>query len=69
MHPHELWRHRATGRIVRIERYRGGFLSISVWTALLKGGQWGGEFRMVNTLWDDAEFKRKFEPVYRGRRP
>lgn len=60
----ELWRHRATGRIVRIERSRQGFLSVSWWVALWEDGRWGGEFQIVGTtIWDELEFKHKFEPI------
>jgi len=59
----ELWRHRTTKRVVRVERVKKGFLSLSVWVALWRNGQWDGEFQMVETLWDEAEFRRMFEPV------
>lgn len=61
MVPGELWRHKSTGRVVRIERFREGFLSVSAWTALWKDGRWTGEFQMVDALWDEDEFLRKFE--------
>ena len=62
----DLWRHRATKRVVRIERCREGFLSISLWTTVWRDGRWTGEFKMSPTLWDEAEFCEKFEPyLYR----
>jgi hypothetical protein len=67
MVPGELWRHKITGRVVRIERSREGFLSVSAWVALWKDGRWCGEFQMVDTLWDEAEFQRKFSPLYARR--
>jgi len=62
----DLWRHRYTKRVVRIERYRGGFLSISLWTTVWRDGQWTGEFKMSPSLWDEPGFRLKFEPyLYR----
>lgn len=36
-------------------------MSVSAWTALWKDGRWTGEFQMVDALWDEDEFLRKFE--------
>ncbi len=55
MAPGDQWRHRKTQETVRIEVCEFGFLSFSI----LREGRW---FRS-QSLWDEAEFKRQFEPV------
>ena len=67
MIPGELWRHRGTGRIVRIEVRRSGFLSFSVWTAVQdEQGNWGGRFVMHSVIWDEVQFRQSFEQILPG---
>lgn len=64
MAPGELWRHRGTGRIVRIEVRRGGFLSFSIWTAVQDDrGNWDGRFVMHPTPWDETQFRQAFRKL------
>jgi hypothetical protein len=53
--PGDQWRHRKTRETVKIDVYEFGFLSISI----LREGRW---FRS-QSLWDETEFKRQFEPI------
>lgn len=49
----ELWQHRISGQIARIEMSRLGLLSFSV----LRDGQWV----MCQHVWDEKQFRAKFE--------
>lgn len=55
MAPGDQWRHRKTRETVRIEVFEFGFLSFSI----LRDGRW---FRSQG-IWDEAQFKKEFEPI------
>ena len=56
MHPKELWRHRKTRRIVRIEMRRQGLLSFS----LQQQTGW-----VLNPhIWVEGDFLKQFERVH-----
>lgn len=48
------WRHLETKEVVRVDTYRGGLLTFSIY----RGDAWVRN----RSLWDEVEFKVKFEP-------
>lgn len=56
MHVGELWQHRLTGEVVRIEMRLAGLLSFSI----LRGEHW----IMCPHIWDKRDFDRKFRRIH-----
>lgn len=51
---HRFWRHLETKEVVRVDTYRGGLLTFSIYRS---------ETWIRNqSIWDEVEFKAKFEP-------
>lgn len=55
MHPGELWQHRKTRAVVRIEARRGGLLSFSI--------RQGKEWKMNPHVWVEEDFLKEFEAL------
>lgn len=49
-----LWRHLETREVVRVDRSLGGLLTFSIY----RKGRWV----LCRNLWDEVEFRQKFEP-------